>query len=37
LEPSGAEGGTIAGNTRKAIEEKTGMKFVTDQNVKNLL
>ena len=30
------QGGTIAGNTRKAIEEKTGKKVVTDQNAKTL-
>lgn len=31
------EGGTIAGDTRKAIEEKTGKKVVTNQNAKDLL
>ncbi len=31
------EGGTIAGDTRKAIEEKTGKKVVTSQNAKKLL
>ncbi|MDD3343899.1 MAG: Bro-N domain-containing protein [Sulfurospirillaceae bacterium] len=31
------EGGTIAGNTRKAIEKKTGKKVVTKQNAKGLL
>ena len=31
------EGGTIAGDTRKAIEEKTGKKIVSSQNAKNLL
>jgi hypothetical protein len=30
------QGGTIAGNTRKAIEEKTGKKIVTPQNAKAL-
>jgi len=30
-------GGTIAGNTRKAIEEKTGKKVVTRLNAKNYL
>jgi hypothetical protein len=30
------EGGTIAGNTRKAIEEKTGKKIVSRQNAKKL-
>lgn len=30
------QGGTIAGNTRKAIEEKTGKKIVTSQNAKAL-
>jgi hypothetical protein len=30
------QGGTIAGNTRKAIEEKTGKKIVTKQNAKQL-
>jgi len=30
------EGGTIAGNTRKAIEEKTGKKIVSRQNAKQL-
>uniref|UniRef100_UPI0040472CBD BRO-N domain-containing protein n=1 Tax=Aliarcobacter sp. TaxID=2321116 RepID=UPI0040472CBD len=31
------QGGTIAGNTRKAIEEKTGNKIVTSKNAQNLL
>jgi len=31
------QGGTIAGNTRKAIEEKTGKKVVTKLNAKNYL
>lgn len=31
------EGGTIAGDTRKAIEEKTGKKIVSSKNAKNLL
>ncbi len=30
------QGGTIAGNTRKEIEEKTGKKVVTKQNAKQL-
>lgn len=30
------QGGTIAGNTRKAIEEKSGKKIVTPQNAKSL-
>lgn len=30
------QGGTIAGNTRRAIEEKTGKKVVTSQNPKQL-
>ncbi len=30
------QGGTIAGNTRKAIEEKSGKKIVTAQNAKEL-
>jgi hypothetical protein len=30
------QGGTIAGDTRKAIEEKTGKKIVTRQNAKGL-
>jgi hypothetical protein len=30
------QGGTIAGNTRKAIEEKSGKKIVTAQNAKAL-
>jgi len=30
------QGGTIAGNTRKAIEEKTGKKVVTKQNARLL-
>jgi hypothetical protein len=30
------QGGTIAGNTRKAIEEKSGKKIVTSQNAKGL-
>ncbi len=30
------QGGTIAGNTRKEIEEKTGKKVVTSQNAKQL-
>lgn len=31
-----AQGGTIAGNTRKAIEVKTGKKVVSDLNAKGL-
>ena len=31
------QGGTIAGNTRKAIEAKTGKKVVSSQNAKKLL
>lgn len=31
------QGGTIAGNTRKEIEEKTGKKIVTGSNAKKLL
>jgi hypothetical protein len=31
------QGGTIAGNTRKAIEAKTGNKIVTSKNAQNLL
>ncbi|MGH2553531.1 MAG: BRO-N domain-containing protein [Chitinophagaceae bacterium] len=31
------QGGTIAGNTRKAIEAKTGKKVVSNQNAKKLL
>jgi hypothetical protein len=31
------QGGTIAGNTRKEIEEKTGKKVVTSQNAKKLI
>ena len=30
------EGGTIAGNTRKEIESKTGKKIVSSQNAKEL-
>jgi len=30
------QGGTIAGNTRKEIEEKTGKKIVSEQNAKQL-
>jgi hypothetical protein len=30
------QGGTIAGNTRKEIEEKTGKKVVTNQNAKQI-
>lgn len=30
------QGGTIAGNTRKAIEEKSGKKIVTRQNAKQI-
>ena len=30
------QGGTIAGNTRKEIEEKTGKKIVTKLNAKQL-
>jgi len=29
-------GGTVAGNTRKEIEEKTGKKVVTSKNAKEL-
>ena len=31
------QGGTIAGNTRKEIEKKTGKKVVTNQNAKQLI
>ena len=31
------QGGTIAGNTRKAIEAKTGKKVVSSQNAKKIL
>jgi hypothetical protein len=31
------QGGTIAGNTRKEIEDKTGKKIVTSISVKKLL
>jgi hypothetical protein len=31
------QGGTIAGNTRKAIEAKTGKKVVSNQNAKKLV
>ena len=31
------QGGTIAGNTRKAIEAKTGKQVVSSQNAKKLL
>jgi len=31
------QGGTIAGNTRKEIEEKTGKRVVSDQNAKQLI
>ena len=31
------QGGTIAGNTRKEIEQKTGKKVVTNQNAKQLI
>ena len=31
------QGGTIAGNTRKEIEEKTGRSVVTKQNAKTLI
>ena len=30
------QGGTIAGDTRRAIEEKSGKKIVTHQNAKQL-
>lgn len=30
------QGGTIAGNTRREIEEKTGKKVVTSKNAKQL-
>jgi hypothetical protein len=30
------QGGTIAGNTRKEIEEKTGQNVITNQNAKGL-
>ena len=30
------QGGIIAGNTRKAIEAKTGKKVVSNQNTKNI-
>lgn len=31
------QGGTIAGNTRKAIEVKTGKKIVSSQNAKKII
>ena len=31
------QGGTIAGNARKEIEEKTGKKVVTESNAKQIL
>jgi len=31
------QGGTIAGNTRKEIEEKTGKKVISKLNAKNAL
>ncbi|MDP3916179.1 MAG: Bro-N domain-containing protein [Bacteroidota bacterium] len=31
------QGGTIAGNTRKEIEEKTGKKVITKQNAKQIM
>ncbi len=31
------QGGTIAGNARKEIEEKTGKKVVSNQNAKQLV
>jgi hypothetical protein len=31
------QGGTIAGNTRKQIEAKTGKKIVTKVNAKNIV
>ena len=31
------QGGVIAGNTRKAIEAKTGKKIVSDLNAKKLI
>jgi len=31
------QGGTISGNTRKEIEEKTGKRIITNQNAKKLL
>jgi hypothetical protein len=31
------QGGTIAGNARKALEAKTGKKVVTNQNAKTFL
>ena len=30
------QGGTIAGNTRREIEEKTGKKVISEQNVKQI-
>ena len=30
------QGGTIAGNTRKEIEEKTGKKIITNKNARSL-
>ena len=30
------QGGTIAGNTRREIEQKTGKKVITQQNAKRL-
>ena len=30
------QGGTIAGNTRKEIEEKSGKKIITRQNARHL-
>lgn len=31
------QGGTISGNARKEIEEKTGKRIITNQNAKKLL
>ncbi len=31
------EGGTIAGNTRKEIEEKTGKSVISNKNAKELI
>jgi len=31
------EGGSIAGNARKSIEDKTGKKVITSKNAKSLL
>jgi len=35
-EKAAIEGGTVAGNARKALEKKSGRKVVTNQNYKSL-